>query len=105
MLANLILSVLAGVMLAASFPLSVTPGGAQFCWPLLAYIGPVLLFVALRGARCAWHAYILAFIAGVVFDTLGVYWISSFGALALGSLGVYQAFIFGFLGIALHLVL
>jgi len=105
MLVNIILSVLAGILLAASFPLSYSPDGTQWAWPWLAFVAPVPLFVALRNARNALHAYALGFLAGTVLHLLGVYWISSFGMLALISLVVYQGFIYGFLGIALHMVL
>ncbi len=105
MLINLAVSILAGILLAAAFPLSFAPDAPQWAWPWLAFFAPVLLFVALRRAKSALEAYLLGFIAGGVLHLLGVYWISSFGAPALVSLVIYQAFIFGFLGIALHIVL
>ena len=105
MFVNIILSVLAGVLLAASFPLSFAPDGSQWACSWLAFVAPVPLFAALRNARNALHAYLLGFLAGTVLHLLGVYWLSSFGTLALISLVVYQGFIYGFLGIALHMVL
>lgn len=105
MLVNIILSVLAGVLLAAAFPLSFAPDGSQWAWPWLAFIAPVPLFVALRNAKNALHAYLLGFLAGTILHLLGVYWLGSFGALALIALVVHQALICGFLGIALHMVL
>jgi len=105
MLVNIILCVFAGVLLAGAFPLSFAPAGPQWAWPWLAFIAPVPLFLALRNAKTALHAYLLGFLAGAILHLLGVYWLSSFGAVALIALVVYQGFIYGFLGIALHMVL
>ena len=105
MMGNLILSLLGGGMLAAAFPLSFSPEGPAFSWPLLAYLGVVPLLFALRRANSAWHAYLLGFAAGTAETALAVFWLNSFGALAVVSLSLYQGFTFGFLGVALHLVL
>lgn len=102
---TLILSLLAGLMLAAAFPLAFAPGEAGWSLPLLAFAAPIPLFAALRRARSAWHAYAAAFACGFVFTYLGAYWISSFGQFAILSLAAYQAALFGLMGVALHLVL
>jgi apolipoprotein N-acyltransferase len=102
---TLILSLLAGLLLASAFPLAFAPGEAGWSLPLLAFVAPILLFAAMRRARSAWHAYAAAFACGFVFTYLGAYWISSFGQFAIISLAVYQAALFGLLGVALHLVL
>jgi len=101
----LILSALAGVMLAAAFPLAFAPGEGGWSLPLLAFIAPIPLFAAMRRARSAWQAYIAAAACGFVFTYIGAYWISAFGQFAIISLAAFQAALFGLLGVALHLVL
>jgi apolipoprotein N-acyltransferase len=105
MFLNLILSALAGAMMAASYPMSFVPGGQEWSWPWLAFIAPVPLFFALRRAGGLRQALVIGFVAGIVLNAIGLFWISSFGPLALSLLVAYQAAVFAFVCGGLHVLL
>lgn len=105
MFANILLGILSGAMLAASFPMSFAPGGAQWSLPWLAFIAPVPLFFALRRAANVRQAYVIGTVAGFTLNIIGLFWIISFGVFALTLLAGYQALIFGLFCIVLHILL
>jgi apolipoprotein N-acyltransferase len=105
MFANIILGLISSALLAASFPMSFAPSGQEWSWPWLAFIAPVPLFFAMRNAANLRQALAIGFISGVALNTIGLFWISSFGPLALSLLVIYQAIVFALVCGGLHVLL
>jgi len=105
MIASLILSVLAGLLLGFSFPF--TPPGSDVVvfLPWLAFIAPVPLFISLRRLERPFSAWLCGFVTGYVFFYIALFWISSFGQLALNLLSAYLAMWFGILCVVLWVLL
>jgi len=116
-------AVLCGLLLAAAFPLSL-PGEAGAAivarlalltgapvdlgyvqFPGLAFVGLVPLLLAVRGCRGGGEAFATGYVAGVVWLTLHLDWIGSFGWLPVLALAAFFALPVGLFALMMHAVI
>lgn len=105
MIASLILSVLAGLLLGFTFPFTPPGSDAVIFLPWLVFVAPVPLFIALRRLRHPLAAWLSGFVTGYIFVYVALFWISSFGQFALSLMSAYLALWFGIFCVVLWVLL